>query len=80
MARTREKLKVAPRAEFGSRSSRRLRGEGLVLGVVYGGGSEARAFQVAERDVRTVLAGGQSGAGRGQGAADAPGARQSPAH
>jgi len=60
MARTREKLKAAPRADFGSRSSRRLRREGLVLGVVYGGGSEARAFQVAEREVRTVLAGGHA--------------------
>jgi large subunit ribosomal protein L25 len=60
MAQGREKLKAAPRAEFGSRSSRRLRGEGLVPGVVYGGGAEARAFQVAERDVRTVLAGGQA--------------------
>jgi large subunit ribosomal protein L25 len=58
MARGREKLKAAPRGEFGSRSSRRLRGEGLVPGVVYGGGTEARAFQVAERDVRTVLATG----------------------
>ncbi len=60
MARSREKLKVAPRAEFGSRNSRRLRGEGLVPGVVYAGGSEARAFQVAERDVRLVLSGGQA--------------------
>jgi large subunit ribosomal protein L25 len=60
MARGRETLKAAPRAEFGSRSSRRLRGEGLVPGVVYGGGAEARAFQVAEREVRTVLAGGQA--------------------
>jgi large subunit ribosomal protein L25 len=60
MAQGREKLKAAPRAEFGSRSSRRLRGEGLVPGVVYGGGSEARPFQVAEREVRTVLAGGQA--------------------
>jgi large subunit ribosomal protein L25 len=60
MARTREKLKAAPRAEFGSRSSRRLRGEGLVPGVVYAGGSEARAFQVAERDVRLVLSAGQA--------------------
>ena len=31
-----------------------------MLGVVYSGGAEARAFQVAERDVRTVLAGGQA--------------------
>lgn len=60
MARSREKLKAAARAEFGSRSSRRLRGEGLVPGVVYAGGSEARAFQVAERDVRLVLSGGQA--------------------
>jgi large subunit ribosomal protein L25 len=60
MARSREKLKAAPRAEFGSRSSRRLRGRGLVPGVVYAGGSEARPFQVAERDVRLVLAGGQA--------------------
>jgi large subunit ribosomal protein L25 len=60
MARGREKLKAAPRAEFGSRSSRRLRRDGLVPGVVYGGGQEARPFQVAEREVRTVLAGGQA--------------------
>jgi large subunit ribosomal protein L25 len=60
VARAREKLKAAPRAEFGSRSSRRLRGAGLVPGVVYAGGSEARAFQVAERDVRLVLSGGQA--------------------
>ena len=60
MARGREKLVAAPRAEFGSRSSRRLRSGGLVPGVVYGGGAEARAFQVAERDVRSVLAGGQA--------------------
>jgi large subunit ribosomal protein L25 len=60
MAQGREKLEAAPRAEFGSRSSRRLRGEGLVPGVVYSGGSDARAFQVAEREVRAVLAGGQA--------------------
>jgi large subunit ribosomal protein L25 len=60
MAQGREKLKAAPRAEFGSRSSRRLRGDGLVPGVVYGGGAEARAFQVSEREVRTVLAAGQA--------------------
>ena len=55
MARGRETLKAAPRGEFGSRTSRRLRREGLVPGVVYSGGSEALAFQVAERDVRNVL-------------------------
>ena len=91
MAGARATLKVAPRGEFGSRTSRRLRRAGFVPGVVYSGGSEARAFQVVEREVQTVLAGGarplrprdrglQNGAGRGQGAAAAPGARQSPAH
>jgi len=60
MARTREKLKVAPRTDFGSRSARRLRGEKLVPGVVYAGGEEARPFQAVERDVRSVLGGGQA--------------------
>jgi large subunit ribosomal protein L25 len=48
-------LKAQPRTEFGSRESRRLRRSGLVPGVVYGGGSEARPFQVFERDARNVL-------------------------
>ncbi len=60
MAREREKLKAAPRTEFGSRSARRLRGEKLVPGVVYAGGAEARHFQAVERDVRSVLAGGHA--------------------
>lgn len=58
MASSRSTLKAAPRAEFGSRSSRRLRGEGLVPGVVYSGGSEATAFQVAEREVRSIMSEG----------------------
>jgi large subunit ribosomal protein L25 len=56
MASGRATLKVAPRLEFGSRTSRRLRRQGLVPGVVYSGGSKARAFQVAEREVHSVLA------------------------
>jgi large subunit ribosomal protein L25 len=60
MAATRETLKAAPRTEFGSRTSRRLRRKGLVPGVVYAGGSDARPFQVVEREVRTVLSGGQA--------------------
>jgi large subunit ribosomal protein L25 len=60
MASGRETLKAAPRADFGSRSSRRLRREGLVPGVVYGGGEDARPFQAGEREIRTVLAGGQA--------------------
>ena len=58
MASARSTLKVAPRAEFGSRTSRRLRGQGLVPGVVYSGGSEATAFQVSEREVRAVISEG----------------------
>jgi large subunit ribosomal protein L25 len=58
MADARTTLKVAPRTEFGSRTSRRMRREGLVPGVVYAGGSEATHFQVSERDVRTVIAEG----------------------
>jgi large subunit ribosomal protein L25 len=58
MATARSTLKVAPRADFGSRSSRRMRGEGLVPGVVYSGGEEAKAFQVSEREVRTIISEG----------------------
>jgi large subunit ribosomal protein L25 len=58
MASKRSTLKVAPRAEFGSRASRRLRREGVVPGVVYSGGSEATAFQVSERDLRGILSEG----------------------
>ena len=55
MASDRATLKAQPRSEFGSRESRRLRREGFVPGVVYSGGSEARAFQVGVRDLRNVL-------------------------
>jgi large subunit ribosomal protein L25 len=55
MASDRATLKAQPRTEFGSRESRRLRNEGLVPGVVYGGGDEARPFQAGERDIRNVL-------------------------
>ena len=55
MASDRATLNVSDRTEFGSRTTRRLRRDGLVPGVVYGGGKDARPFQVAEREVRTVL-------------------------
>jgi len=58
MADARTTLKVDPRTEFGSRTSRRMRREGLVPGVVYSGGTEATHFQVSERDVRGVIAEG----------------------
>jgi large subunit ribosomal protein L25 len=60
VADKRETLKVSPRAQFGSRSARRLRRGGLVPGVVYSGGSEARPFQAPERELRAVLSGGQA--------------------
>jgi large subunit ribosomal protein L25 len=56
MASDRATLTVQERSDFGSRESRRLRRAGLVPGVVYGGGEEARAFQVAEREARAALA------------------------
>jgi large subunit ribosomal protein L25 len=55
MAKGRETLKAAPRGDFGSRTSRRLRREGLVPGVVYSGGSDARPFQASEREIRALL-------------------------
>jgi large subunit ribosomal protein L25 len=58
MASDRASLEVTPRTEFGSRTARRLRRDGLVPGVVYSGGSEARAFSVPERDARNALAHG----------------------
>jgi large subunit ribosomal protein L25 len=58
MASDRATLQVSERSEFGSRTSRRLRRDGLVPGVVYTGGSEARAFSVPEREVRNALAAG----------------------
>jgi large subunit ribosomal protein L25 len=60
MAAGRSTLKVAPRTDFGSRTSRRLRRDGFVPGVVYAGGEEARPFQVSERDVRSVMAEGHA--------------------
>lgn len=60
MASDRSTLKVVPRSDFGSRTSRRMRREGLVPGVVYAGGAEARPFQVQEREVRHVMAEGHA--------------------
>jgi large subunit ribosomal protein L25 len=60
MASGRATLKASSRSEFGSRESRRLRRRGLVPGVVYASGDEARPFQVSERDVRAVLTEGHA--------------------
>jgi len=60
MAQQRTTLKVAPRDVFGSRATRRLRRDGLVPGVVYGQGGDARPFQVPERELRNVIGSGQN--------------------
>jgi large subunit ribosomal protein L25 len=60
MAQDREVLKVAQRGEFGSRRSRQLRRAGLVPGVLYAGGDDARPFQVGEREIRTFLTNGHT--------------------
>lgn len=60
MASDRPTLEVQERTEFGSRTSRRLRRQGVVPGVVYSGGKGARAFKADARDVRAVLATGSA--------------------
>jgi large subunit ribosomal protein L25 len=60
MAPDRATLNVFPRESFGSRASRRLRREGLVPGVVYGHGGDARPFQVSERELRILLGEGHT--------------------
>jgi len=55
MATARPTLKVAERTEFGSRTTRRLRRDGVVPGVVYTAGEEARAFQIEARELRHFL-------------------------
>ena len=48
-------LSVEQREPAGSRAARRLRREGKVLGVLYGGGEDPVAFQVDARVLRQVL-------------------------
>ena len=53
-------IALEERPERGSREARRLRRAGYVLGVIYGGGSnaqEAVAFKVNSRELRQVLSG-----------------------
>src|SRR4051812_46708566 len=49
-------LHVASREPSGSRQARRLRREGQVPGVVYGGGQDPVSFQVQGRELRLALA------------------------
>jgi large subunit ribosomal protein L25 len=50
-------LAVEERPEQGSRTVRRLRREGWVPGIVYGGGEDCQSFKVNSRDLRTALHG-----------------------
>ena len=49
-------LTLSARGPEGSRSARRLRREGLVPGVIYGGGDEPQHFAVDARILRSTLA------------------------
>lgn len=49
-------LNVAQREPSGSRATRRLRRDGQVPGIVYGGGEDPVAFQVDARELRNTLA------------------------
>jgi large subunit ribosomal protein L25 len=54
-------LDVEERPERGARPMKRLRREGFVPGVVYGGGSgDCTSFKVNARELRQVLVGGQA--------------------
>lgn len=50
------KLEVREREQIGSRTSRRLRAQGFIPGVLYGEG-HTRAIVVPERDLRNVMTG-----------------------
>jgi large subunit ribosomal protein L25 len=54
-ASDRPSLAVEERPERGSRSSRRLRRQGYVPGVVYGAGTDPVPFKVSARDLRIAL-------------------------
>jgi large subunit ribosomal protein L25 len=55
VAGERVKLEVQPRDSRGSADSRRLRKDGLIPGVLYGGGKDPHPFCVPERELRRVL-------------------------
>ena len=57
MANTSTRLNAAPREIEGSRTNRRLRREGRVPAVLYGGGEEPTHFSVDTRELRHALHG-----------------------
>jgi large subunit ribosomal protein L25 len=56
MASQSTKLTLTPREPSSSRATRRLRREGCVPGVIYGGGDDPVSFLVDERELRHALA------------------------
>jgi large subunit ribosomal protein L25 len=56
MASQATKLTLTPREAASSRATRRLRRQGRVPGVLYGGGADPIPFQVDERELRHALA------------------------
>lgn len=56
MAATNTKLNVTSRSAEGSRAARRLRREGRVPGVIYGGGADPVGFHADARELRLALA------------------------
>lgn len=60
MAASRPTFKVSDRSDFGSRTSRRLRRDGIVPGVVYTGGQPARAFQADAHELSLFIGEGHA--------------------
>ncbi len=60
MAAARPSLKVSTRTEFGSRTSRRLRRSGMVPGIVYTAGQDARHLQADAHTVSLFLGEGHT--------------------
>jgi large subunit ribosomal protein L25 len=60
MSSKRATLTATTRTEFGTRTSKRLRRDGKVPGVVYSDGKEATTFQVESRDARVILGEGHA--------------------
>ena len=60
MANDRPTLEVEERPEQGSRSARRLRREGYVPGIVYGGDGACQSFKVGTRELRAALVAGSA--------------------
>jgi large subunit ribosomal protein L25 len=60
MASDRPTLEVDERPEQGSRNARRLRRDGYVPGVVYGGDGDCQSFKVGTRELRAALVAGSA--------------------